>query len=162
MLANDRFRLGGWDSYYSLANIKEKLSSMKSSRSFARMAFGLTTWWDPCAYYYRWAGHYVWCLQGSRRNTGPTGRSFPWIRGTETEWILLDWQITTRLKKNRTFEWLFLPKIFQKLKVLGHFKVLQKYFHLAPFWYCYLFSFRNGIGLSENIAHFSSAIPLSL
>ena len=34
MLANDRFRLGGWDSYYSLANIKEKLSSMKSSRSF--------------------------------------------------------------------------------------------------------------------------------
>ena len=42
---------------------------------------------------------------------------------------------------------------------LDHLKVLQK-FHLAPIWYCYLFSFRNGISLSENVTHFSFAIPM--
>ena len=46
------------------------------------------------------------------------------------------------------------------IKILGHLKALQKYFYLAPSWYCYLFSFRNGISLSENIAHFSFAIPI--
>ena len=30
-------------------------------------------------------------------------------------------------------------------KILKHLKALEKIFHLAPIWYCYPFSFRNGI-----------------
>ena len=34
------------------------------------------------------------------------------------------------------------------------------FFHLAPISYCFLFTFRNGISLSENVAHFSFTIPI--
>ena len=46
------------------------------------------------------------------------------------------------------------------IKILDHLKALEKIFHLAPIWYCYLFSFRNGISLSKNIAYFSFATPM--
>ena len=46
------------------------------------------------------------------------------------------------------------------MKILDCFKDLEEIFHLAPIWYCYLFSFKNGISLSKNVAYFSFAIPL--
>ena len=45
-------------------------------------------------------------------------------------------------------------------KILDHFEALEKLFHLAPIWYLYLFSFRNGISLSKNVAKFVFAVPL--
>ena len=46
------------------------------------------------------------------------------------------------------------------IKIIGHFEALETLFHLAPFWYLYLFSFRNGISLSKNVAKFVLAVPL--
>ena len=46
------------------------------------------------------------------------------------------------------------------IKILGHLKALQKYFHLAPIWYFYPISFSNGVSWSKNVAHFSFAIPI--
>ena len=58
---------------------------------------------------------------------------------------------------NGSFNYKNLKKL---IKILHHFKALWKYFHLAPIWYFYLFSFRNGISLSKNVACFSFAIPM--
>ena len=45
-------------------------------------------------------------------------------------------------------------------KILDHFEALEKFFHLAPIWNLYLFSFKNGISLSRNVAKFVSAVTL--
>ena len=47
-----------------------------------------------------------------------------------------------------------------KKKILDHFEALENLFHLAPIWYLYLFSFKNGISLSKDIAKFIFAVPL--
>ena len=50
-------------------------------------------------------------------------------------------------------------KIKKKLnEILDHFKAFRKNFYLAPIRHFYLFSFRNSISLSKNIAYFSFAI----
>ena len=55
--------------------------------------------------------------------------------------------ITTRIKKkDALLNGSFCHENSEKLiKILDHFKALWKYFYLAPIWYFYLFSFRNGI-----------------
>ena len=71
-------------------------------------------------------------------------------------------QLTTRLNKKTHFYMTnFAYKFSKKLiEMLNKFKALRKYFHLAPIWHFYLFSFRNGISLSEKIAQISFAIPM--
>ena len=56
--------------------------------------------------------------------------------------------------------WLRHWKSKKLIKILDHFEALENLFHLAPIWYLYLFSFRNGISLSKNVAKFVFAVPL--
>ena len=77
-------------------------------------------------------------------------------------WSVLVCLSTTRIKKkDALLNGSFSHKGSEKLiKILDHFKALRKYFHMAPISHCYLFLFRNGISLSENIAYFSFAIHM--
>ena len=52
-------------------------------------------------------------------------------------------------------------KIKKKLnEILDHFKAFRKNFYLTPIRHFYLFSFKNSISLSKNVAHFSFKISM--
>ena len=60
---------------------------------------------------------------------------------------------------NGSFSHIDLEKL---IEILDHYEALRKYFYLASicYTYSYLFSFRCGISLSENIAHFCFSFPM--
>ena len=64
------------------------------------------------------------------------------------------------LKKGRNFERLIMP--LKLMKTISKFQVVKrllgKYFHLAPIWYFYLFSFGNDISFIKYFAYFIFAV----